>query len=326
MRGMWGMKGISVIGLSFLLFFSVSEAAEYPVKPLTFVVPLEAGSDGDLLARPVVQKASEILGKPIMVVNKPGAGSSLGYRDLYDAKPDGYTIGVAYTSLITNKLQGISPFDYNDFTVMGTFYNWGPIVVGATKSKRPFKTMEEVISYVKSHPGEVSMATSGVGMGWWWATMVLTQVTGLQFNVIPQPGAAGFTISQVAGGHVDLATLGLAAAKAQIDAGNIRFLAAFGSERVRGYEAVPTFKDLGYDVNWEGPSFWVGPPKMPKDIVNKLTDTFEKATNSPEYRKFAMERNATAMYLPPDKAVDFLNRLRSFCVPVAEKAGILKVK
>ena len=156
--------------------------------------------------------------------------------------------------------------------------------------------------------------------------MVLTQRTGLQFNVIPQPGAAGFTISQVAGGHVDLATMGLAAAKPQIEAGNIRFLAAFGSERVRGYEDVPTFKDLGYDVNWEGPSFWVGPPKMPKEIVNKLTNAFEKATYSPEYRKFTMERNATALYLAPDKAIEFLDRLRNFCVPVAEKAGILKIK
>lgn len=321
------MKGICILGLSILLLCSVAGAAEkYPVKPITFIIPLEAGSDGDVLARPVVQKASEILGKPIMVVNKPGAGSSLGYRDLYDAKPDGYTIGVAYTSLVTNKLQGISPFDYHDFTVMGTFYNWSPIIVGATKSKQPFKTMEEVISFVKSHPGEVSMATSGVGMGWWWATMVLVQVTGLQFNVVPQPGAGAFSISQVAGGHVDLATVGLAAGKPQIDAGNICFLAVFGSERVRGYESVPTFKDLGYNVNWEGPSFWVGPPKMPKDILNKLTDAFEKATNSPEYRKFAMERNATAMYLTPDKAVDFLDRIKNFCVPVAEKAGILKVK
>jgi tripartite-type tricarboxylate transporter receptor subunit TctC len=130
----------------------------------------------------------------------------------------------------------------------------------------------------------------------------------------------------VAGGHTDLAILGLAAAKSQIEAGNARFLAIFGANKAKGYEDVPTMKELGYDVNWEGPGFWAGPPKLPKDIVGKLTKAFEAATNSPEYRKFAGERNATAMYLPPDKAVELLNRLRNVCIPIGEAAGILKSK
>lgn len=321
------MRELGIIILSVLLVCSASEAAEkYPVKPINFVVPLEAGSDGDVLSRPVVHKVSEILGKPIMIINKPGAGSSLGYRDIYDAKPDGYTIGVAHTQLITNKLQGISPFDYNDFTIMGTFYNWSPIIVASTKTKRPFKTMQEVFTHAKSHPGEISIATSGIGQGWWWATLLFLQKTGFDFNIIPQAGTGAQSIAQVAGGHTDLAILGLAAAKPQIEAGNVRFLAILGYNKAGGYQDVPTLKELGYDVNWEGPGFWAGPPKLPKDIFGKLTKAFEAATNSPEYRKFAADRNATAMYLSPEKAVELLNRLRSVCVPIAEKAGILKTK
>ena len=87
------MKSSSFIILSLILsgvlFLGneIQAAEEYPVKPITFIVPLEAGSDGDILVRPLCQKASEILGKPIIIVNKPGAGSSIGFLEVHGAKP-----------------------------------------------------------------------------------------------------------------------------------------------------------------------------------------------------------------------------------------------
>ncbi len=99
---------ISVI-LSLLILFGLVNntraAEEYPVKPILCVVSAEAVSDLDILARPFLQKASSRLGKPIIIVNKPGAGMTIGYREIHDAKPDGYTIGVAtayYRMIITN--------------------------------------------------------------------------------------------------------------------------------------------------------------------------------------------------------------------------------
>jgi len=84
---------------------------KFPVKPMEFIVPLEAGSDGDVIVRPVMQKVSQILGRPVMIVNKPGAGSSIGYREVHRAKPDGYTTGWGSATLISNKRQGISPLN-----------------------------------------------------------------------------------------------------------------------------------------------------------------------------------------------------------------------
>ena len=163
------MKRLSITIISVFLLLGVlglgskTEGADkYPVKPITFIVAIEAGSDGDILARPLVQKVSAILGQPIVVVNKPGGGSSIGYRELHDAKPDGYTIGWERERL-SNKLQGLLPYDHQDFTVVGTYATYIPIIVASTKTKRPFKTIEEVISFAKSHPGEISMATGGVG-------------------------------------------------------------------------------------------------------------------------------------------------------------------
>ena len=110
------MKRLPIVILSIFLLAGVFglgervQAAEYPVKPITFIIPLGPGADADVFHRPFCQNLTKLLGKPVVVVNKPGAGSSIGYREIHDAKPDGYTIGVgAAITLVTNKLQGISP-------------------------------------------------------------------------------------------------------------------------------------------------------------------------------------------------------------------------
>jgi tripartite-type tricarboxylate transporter receptor subunit TctC len=328
------MKRLFIVIINLLLILEVfslgsriQAAEQYPVKPITFIVPLEAGADGDVLARPLVQKVSAMLGQPIMVVNKPGAGSSIGYREVHVAKPDGYTMGAAFATIVTNKLQGIMPYDHRDFTILGTYATYIPIVVGSTKTKRPFKTMPEALSFAKSNPEEVSIATSGVGQSWWIATMAFQAGTGLSFNIIPQPGAGAFAIAQVSGGHTDLAILALGAAKPQIEAGNVRFLAVFGAKRASPpYDNVPTFKDLGYDIFWESTQTLIAPPKMPKDITDKLAKAFETAANDPEYKRLVFETNAFSFVTTLEKSVQFLDDQRKVARSIMEKAGILKEK
>ena len=317
-----------------ILFFVVGffsgtfgHAAEvYPSKPINFIVPNEAGADADVLARPLVQRVSAILGKPVVIVNKPGGGSSIGMREVHDARPDGYTIGMAHATILINKLLGNLPYDHEGFTVLGNYATFIPIIVGSTKTQRAFKTLTEAIAFGKTHPGEVSIATSGIGQSWWVATLAFQEGVGVNFNIIPQPGTGGFSIAQVAGGHTDLAVLALAAAKSQIEGGLVRFLAVFGSKKAPGYENVPTLKELGYDVNWESTQILLGPPKMPQPIVDKLVKAFETAANEPEYKKFVIERNAVPFYLPPDQTVSFFNEQRKVVRGIMDKAGLLKAK
>jgi tripartite-type tricarboxylate transporter receptor subunit TctC len=321
---------IPVIGLILVssLFTGVAAGAAetYPSKPITYIVPLEAGSDGDVLARPICQKVSALLGKPVIIVNKPGAASTIGAREVHDAKPDGYTIGMQGATLIGGKLQGLLPYDHEAFTIIGTYGTFIPIIVASTKTQRPFKTIEEVISFAKSRPGDVSIATSGIGQSWWIATMAFQHGTGTQFNVIPQPGTAAFAIAQVAGGHTDLGITALAAAKSQIEAGNIRLIAVFGSRRAPGYENIPSLKDVGYDINYESTQIAVGPPKMPKEVTQKLAEAFMKAANDPEYQKFVIERNAIPGHMPPEQALQFFNDQRKVVRAILERAGMLKEK
>lgn len=306
-------------------FGGLKAAEKYPVKPIECIVAVEAGADGDVITRPVMQRVSQTLGQPIMIVNKPGAGSSIGYRELHRAKPDGYTIGWGSATIITNKLQGVSPIDYHDFTMLGTFATFFPIIIAATKTQRPFKTIQEVISYAKGHPGELSMSTAGVGQSWWVAAMSFLKGTDLEINTIPQPGAGAMVVAQVAGGHTDLGVAALGSAKSMIEGGQVRFLATLGEQRAPApYDQIPTVKELGYAVSWESTNFAMGPPKMPKGVVDILVKAIEKAVNEPDYIKFCTERNTRWGYIPPDKVVAEFDKRRAVVREIMSKAGILK--
>lgn len=299
--------------------------AKYPVKPIVFIVAVEAGADGDVLVRPIMQRVSQMLGQPIMIVNKPGGGSSIGYRELHAAKPDGYTLGWGSATIITNKLQGVSPLDYHDFTQLGGYATFFPIVVASTKSKLQFNTIQEAIAHAKANPGTVNMSTAGVGQSWWVAAMSFLGGTGVNMNTIPQPGAGAMTVAQVAGGHAELGVAALGSAKSMVDSGQIKFLATLGEARAPApYDKMPTVKELGYNVSWESTNFIMGPPKLPKEIVAVLVSAIEKAVKEPEFVKFVNERNARWEWIPPEKIVPAFDQRRDTVRAIMSKAGILK--
>jgi len=306
--------------------FGILQAAEkYPVKPIECIIAVEPGADGDVITRPIAQNVSEMLGQPIVIVNKPGGGSSIGYREVHNAKPDGYTIGWGSATIITNKLQGISPYDYHDFTMLGAFATYFPIVIASVKGQQPFKTIQEAIAYAKAHPGDLSMAVSGVGQSWWVAAMSFVEGTGLKINMIPQAGAGALVVAQVAGGHTELGVAALGSAKSVIEGGQVRYLAALGEQRAPSpYGSLPTIRELGYDVSWESTNFLMGPPKMRKEHVEILVNAIKKAAYEPDFKKFCLERNARWEYLPPESVVPAFDKRRIAVREIMSKAGILK--
>ena len=305
----------------------IQAADKYPRKPITMILPFEVGADADVIARPIMQKAAAIIGKPIVIVNKPGGGQTIGFREIYGAKPDGYTLGLGNISLITAKMQGLLPYDHHDFTPVCLLNVVSATVVASTKSKRPFKTFPEVVAFAKAHPGEVVMLTSARGGGLWITSVLIQENTKLQFNMIPQEGSAGFIVSQLAGGHADIGTTFFASAKAQIEAGSIRCIGVAGNDRLPGkYNDIPTLKELGYDVSVYSFSAVVGPPRIPKEIVEKLAKTFEIVAKDPEIQKHVAERCWITKFLPPDPFMEFCDKERSIYRPVLDKAGILKEK
>lgn len=325
------MKRLSVAiagaGLvSGLLGLGAAQGAEkYPTKPIMCIVGVEAGGDGDVLVRPIMERVSKMLGQPIVIVNKPGGGSSIAYREIYGARPDGYTIGWGSATIITNKLQGVSPLDYHDFTQLGAYATFFPIVIGSSKTKVQFNTIQDAITYAKANPGKLNMSTAGVGQSWWVAAMSFIGGTGINVNTIPQPGAGALVVAQVAGGHAELGVAAMGSAKSMIEGGQVRFLATLGEGRAPApYDKIPTVKELGYDVSWESTNFVMGPPKMRKEVVAILVKAIEKAAKDPEFVKFANDRNTRWEYIPPGSVVPAFDKRRTTVRAIMSKAGILK--
>ena len=328
------MKKRTVIVIVFFLILGVTAgshdgfaAEKFPSRPINFIIPIEAGGGGDVQTRPLAARVSELLKQPVIVVNKPGAGSSIGYRAIHDSKPDGYTIGIGMATIVANKLQGLLPYDFRDFTMLGAFQIAVPAVVASTKRQRNFTTIQEAIDFAKAHPGEVSIASGGRGQTWWIGAMEFQTLTGAKFNIIPQEGAGGYSIAQVAGGHTDLGILGLAEGKSQIDAGNARVLATFGDRRPFAYPNAPTLKEVGYDVKVCSLVSAVGPPNMPKEAVDVLVRAIEIAAKEPEYQKFLAERNNTIpIYVTPEEQYRRYMEQREVFRTVLDNAGLLKEK
>jgi putative tricarboxylic transport membrane protein len=321
-----------LVGLWVLDMRSASFGADkFPSKPITLIVPIDAGGGLDLTIRPLCDKLGAILGQPVVVVNKPGGGSSIGYRATHDAKPDGYTIGAANSAIVTNKMQGLLPYDYHEFTVLAAIGTGIPVVVASTRSKRTFKTFKEVVEFAKSHPDEISIAAGGKGQPWWTAAKDIETVMGIRFNFIPQVGSGASSMAQVAGGHVELGIVTLGEGKPQIDAGNAIPLAVAlpGNTRIPIYPNVPCVNELGYgNMRYYSIASVIGPPNMPKQVTDTLVKALETASRNPEYKTFVEDKlNAGRVFFwPPEQTVKELDKQKELMRDIFEKAGILKEK
>jgi tripartite-type tricarboxylate transporter receptor subunit TctC len=315
----------TVVGFIFFLSSFAFAQEKYPSRPINFIMAVEAGSDGDVLARPLMERVSRIIGQPITIINRPGAGSSIGYREIHQAKPDGYTLGWASATIITNKLQGVSPLDYNNFTHLGGYATFFPIIIASSKSDIKFNTIQEAIAYAKANPGKLNLSTAGVGQSWWVAAQTFLTGTNLNMASIPVTGAGGAVTLMVGGGHAELGVAGLGSAKALLDGGQVKFLAALSENRAPPpYDKFPTVKELGYPVSWESTNIVIGPPGLPKDVVEKISKAIEQAARDPEFIKFVQERDAAWEYIAPDKVIPKLSSRQVTVKEIMAKAGLLK--
>jgi len=295
---------------------------DYPNKPITLIIPYEAGSGADVLTRPLAERASKTLGVPIMIVNKPGASGTIGLKQVLDSKPDGYTIG-QHSALASNKMQGIFPKNQKDVDMIGV-YQYDPAVIVCNAGK-PWKTIQELIAYAKSNPEQVKVATSAKGAIFWLATVATEHAAKIKFNILPQAGAGGLAATQAAGGHVDLAIAGLPEFKTLIDAGNLRLLAVCGPNRIAGkYSSAPTMKEVGYDVNVSATRCILGPKGMPKNVMEKLQKAFVEAAQSQAYKDFLANQNSVSLWQPGEEGVKNWDEQEKTFRPILEQSGLLK--
>jgi tripartite-type tricarboxylate transporter receptor subunit TctC len=258
-------------------------AADYPVRPVKFVVPYAPAGTTDVLARIVAQWLTEKMGQPFVVENKPGAGNNMGTEVVVNAPPDGYTL------LLVNPANGINATLYKGLNfnfirdiapVAGLVRT--PNVMEVTNSL-PVKTVAEFIAYCKANPGKLNMASSGSGTSVHLSGELFKSMTGCDMLHVPYKGA-GPALTDLIGGQVHVLFDNLPSSVGHIKGGRIRALAVTSEGREPSMPQLPTVGETvpGYEATaW----FGIGMPRgTPRDIVEKVNAEINRALADPKMR------------------------------------------
>jgi len=302
------MKGYLLEILLTVLLLGVygEAAAAYPDKPIKVIIGYEPGSATDISARSFLPLVEKELGQPTLIINKPGAASALALREIYDSKPDGYTMGIS-CSVNVLKIQGLLPYTHHDFDILTVPYlTW--CVVGVP-SKGPYKTAKELVDYAKANPEKLRMSTTAKGALYWIQVKYFEQVTGTKFKIITNPGGGSFIATQIGGNHADVGLASYKVFESQINAGNVRVLGITTGKRVSGFPNLPTLKEQGYDMVIDAWGCYVAPKGLPPDIHKKLLSAFSAAAASKEWRHWCTSKaTIAAPEYVGEEAVKFLDR------------------
>ncbi|MBB3181725.1 tripartite tricarboxylate transporter substrate binding protein [Variovorax sp. Sphag1AA] len=263
----------------------VANAADnFPSKPIRILVGYTAGGAVDAVARTLGLRMSTFLGQPVIVENKPGAGTNIAVKTLTSSPPDGYTLLLAANALAVNPaLFQPAPYDLDrDFTPISLV---GRVpVVFTVREDSQFKTLAQLVAAAKAKPGGVTVATPGNGSTPHLAMELFQHTAGVQVRHVPYKGGAP-ALTDVLGGHVDVVAVNALEALPLAKAGKLRVLAVMSSERSAVLPGVPTVAESGYP-GFEA-SVWYGlvaPAGLPKPVQARLYEAVQKAIESSEVR------------------------------------------
>lgn len=310
----------SVFSTIILAITSLALAA-FPEKPITCIVNQPAGGTTDIASRSMADLASKILGQPMVVINKEGGTGSVGLASVKKEKPDGYNICTVGGGTFIAQHQRQLPFDLlKDFTPIMQFAEFPtPVLVGADA---PWKTFKELVEYAKKNPGRIRYGTSGSGSIFHLAMVTFAQQEGIKWTHVPFKGGHN-AILALLGGHVEVAVTPTNF-DAFVRTGQLRFLSSFGQSRLPSFPEIPTWKELGYNIEMIHPGFWVGPKGMPKEEVDTLHGAFKQAIESPEFKKVMKDLEFPIVYRNPEELSRLIKELTEYYGKLVKETGLDK--
>ena len=258
-------------------------AGAYPNKPIRIIVPYPPGAGTDFTAREMGKGINEAFGQPVVMDNRPGAGATLGHALMAKATPDGYTLGLATTGGMVSgpALMGnrIAYDPLKDFTHIGlaTYVYYNVFVTAGL----PVNNMKELIAYAKSQPGKLNYSSPGVGTPNHIGGAQLVTLAGINLLHVPYKGSS-LALADLIAGTIHVSITGFTGVLPHVKSGKIKVLAVGHHERIKMMPELPTVAETVpgyYNTGWWG---LVGPPGLPKPIVDKLNATIVKNLNSPE--------------------------------------------
>jgi tripartite-type tricarboxylate transporter receptor subunit TctC len=298
-------------------------AQGFPNKPIKLIVPFPPGGPNDIIARVVGQKMSEILGQPVLIDNRGGAGGVLGTDAVAKASPDGYTIAItsAGALAISTSMQQKLPYDsLKDLKPVTLVATVPELLVVATSV--PAKSMSELIALAKAKPGQLNFASSGPGSMPHLAGELLKISAKINIVHVPYRGAAP-AVNDLLGQQVQMVFLDLPVLLPQVKTGKLRPIAVGSKTRVPTLPDVPTTAEVGLPEvraeNWYG---MVAPAATPPDVVAKLNKAAVEAMKDRAVQEKLSSQGATLVGDTPDEFAAFIRSEIDKWSGVAKAAGI----
>lgn len=282
-----------VMALGFILGVAPAAAqTTFPVKPIRLLVGFVPGGFTDLAGRAVAQGLSDAFGLQVIVENRPGANGGIAAELTARAAPDGYTFYMASPGHTTNPiLQSKTQYDpVRDFTPLSLFADIPNVLV--IHPSVPVKTLKAFLALAHARPVYLTQASSGVGSPGHLSGELLQMMTKVKFTHVPYKGS-GAALTDLLGGHVDLSFPSTAAALPHVAAGKLRVLGITSPKRSQAYPDVPTIAEAGVPgfevMGWYGS---IGPARLPKDVVARLSNEMMRITKHPDMRARILKAGA----------------------------------
>lgn len=319
------MKSVSIAATLVWVVLAVNVAAVqnlhaqgYPGGPVNLIVTMDPGSGADTAGRALAEELGRIMKTPVVVVNKPGAGSTLGADFVVKSKKDGHTLLYATASAVVHtKVTSpeVVPFDpAKDLEPLG-FHCFLPLAL-VVQQDSPWKTLQEFVDHGKKNPGALRISVASLGNIDHMNVEIIQSMTGAQFNVIPFK-AANAAITALLGGHVEGSVVSIPLAAPHVKAGKLRML--IFSNKHPEFPGVPTAADLGYKENLLFSWFAVyGPAGISEDAKKVLVPAIEKAVGNPELKAKLEQLGFGVEYRSPED----LRRLQASDYAVADSLAI----
>ena len=262
----------------------VTQAQDYPIRPVKVLIPFPPGGPTDVLARLVAQKLTENLGQPFVVENRPGGTGTIGSGAVSKSTPDGYTLLVASTSSHISpyllRTTGIDPM--KDFTAVANLASLPFYYV--VNPQVPAQNLQEFVALAKQKPGSMNFASPGSGSGGHLCTEIFMRTTGGKMTHVPYKGAAP-AVQGLIGGETQFICDSISTSHPHVKSGKLRGLALTSPKRMEAAPEVPTTLEAGLpDLQI---SLWFavfGPPGMPAAITQKLNREINRVLDTPEMR------------------------------------------
>jgi tripartite-type tricarboxylate transporter receptor subunit TctC len=295
-------------------------AQPFPSKPIRLLVGASAGGTTDTLARAVGQEAAKLLGQPIVVENRGGAGGNIAAEAVAKSPPDGHTLLMSFTSHTINAtLYPKLPFDpVNDFTPISMIATVPSVLVG--NPSIPAKDLKELLALLRARPGKLNMAIGGIGSSLHMAGDLFKMKAGVDAVNVPYKGSSP-AMADVIGGQAELMFVSVIVGAPQIKSGKLRAYGVTSAARLAQLPGVPAIAEAvpGFESSaWFGV---FGPARLPAEVTSKLNEAMVKALSAPELKKRLEAEGATPVGSSAAQFAAFVKEDVQRWAPVVKASG-----